>query len=663
MIYFWTISSLLVSLKLWLKLSRIQDKKSIPYVSVSAALEFFLTIFVVGAIYSGLQLWIDSDRFAVSDLTTIHEMEAMIVQLRGRLLPILDINVWVKFGIIALLVFLGWCVPKFGRMRLVARAQSGFKWLRRGYIFATVLASVTFFGSAVSGRDERIAEIKAKIDEVTAGNQTYETKVDRIARRIIVESVMKTKVYETPVTKFDEYISARNRAIDHARERPLNEEITFPLDADEFDRRYRGEFEEFTEKVKTECKALRPKPTPESTIDVANGTAKQQKDLNNEADSVLASTDEKDDGLIAAVEETATLVHEQTSKPLIERVVTTLSGAAGENELFKLLYEPFLQTPVEELTKRLAVKLFETTKYGRKTLKDAVLAASENSDAQIGSLEATDVGRMSRAGESLGLATEQMHIFEKNAEIEIAKKSLAESARRLTELSAKWKQAYAYSGSAILQKASDADLVIVEERVRAVKTPLARLKTETEFQQALFSPRPSMSRLLAFEAQTLKTRNMRDSVRAVTTPVLAIDEAGKWGPIRKSILTSKVNTDDRETIASVEKIINRIAMWRTQQALDFVLSGNSAAVDQLTWERQFYKLTQEDGEIAALWGWVVKGLYESEVEGRYGRAIPQFGYQYYVTETGLGTEHDVVRVFHESETVSFIEKTCNRLGN
>ena len=447
MIYALTIASILGSLVLWRMSRRIADKESIKRATVGGALEFVTIFSAVGLLYSVLQYWIDSAKFDNSDLSTIHSMENQIVELRHTLLPILDLSKWIVFGVIVLLALLGIVAPRIGRLRLVPKTKVALKWTRRAYILLTVAASFTFFGSAIApSAQERTAEIKSKIDEINTGYQTYRAKVDRIARRVVVQSLAKTEPYAQPVTAFDEYVRSRNDAIDRARNRPHSDLIDFTLDADNFDYQYRGEFQRFAGAVREQQHTARDRQHELSVADISEGTLQRAKALNTEADALLVSTEDESDGILAIVEESATILHEETSKRAIESLVSALSGAAAENELFKLLYEPFLQTPVEEFVKQISSKLFENTKYGQASLQSEVVDVRRKADDEAANLAvAREDTKIADISDSFRAASEKMRVFQSEADVEVQSKAKMATQKKLAEFSKEWKSLLFFS--------------------------------------------------------------------------------------------------------------------------------------------------------------------------------------------------------------------------
>jgi len=145
MIYSLTLVGAVLTLVSWHKLRELDDdRKSIAYATVSGILEFLAIFSFIGILYSVLQFWINSSAFDPSDFSTIREMEGNLVKLRHTLLPVLDLNKWIEFAVITLLAMLGVISPKLGRLRLIPKTKVSLKWLRRGYISLTILASFTF---------------------------------------------------------------------------------------------------------------------------------------------------------------------------------------------------------------------------------------------------------------------------------------------------------------------------------------------------------------------------------------------------------------------------------------------------------------------------------------------------------------------------------------
>ena len=192
---------------------------------------------------------------------------------------------------------------------------------------------------------------------------------------------------------------------------------------------------------------------------------------------------------------------------------------------------------------------------------------------------------------------------------------------------------------------------------------MAGLQLITDLSNKLSSAPGSIVGIVIFEKEHLGVHTVRDAVREAIKPVLGVDEASDWGAMRKAILEAHINSSDPATIAAVSEVVGKIRSWRTRQAIEFLLPDKAEIIDENNWERAFYRFTQQDGQVAALWGWVVKGEYKHEVEARFGKAVPESGYDYYVTQTHVGSLAEAKQVFRKTETVAFIEGTCEKLGH
>ena len=508
----------------------------------------------------------------------------------------------------------------------------------------------------------------------------------------VVRSLETQTDYSVCILHYKEYLRAHNEALDRIRARPHSEQITFELDADSLLRENNHELVDLSAAIEREEKSHTSTPGPSVELrNLSAATLARSRALNESADTLLSASDESTSKLDTLVEEAASLAHDEVSKPIIERLVATLSDTLAENELFKLFYEPFLQTPIEELTKKLAKQIFvSTTDADRaQSLPDAIVSASKFAAENVNSVVQPPKDRIAFTAQQFGTLTAKMPVLQEQSDNEVSRKAATLSAEKLSAFESEWTHRMDMYDLPALRSAAGADLLVAKQLFAEQLDPLARLELLSHYEAVFRGPDtqspdytkppastdlllgppeppkkvppkyPVLLSALQFEKTTLHASNIRDALRSEIKPLLASDD-GEWGDLRRQVIDSDIVGKDTNAVTSLKVVQEQIRSWRTEAALDALLSKQSDVVDSRWWEEQFHNYVRQNGAVAAFWGWVVKDSHHEIVQNLYDKAVPETGYRYYVETEKLGSNVEVRHLFDLPATQSFIGANCGK---
>jgi len=334
-------------------LRSLRRRRTIPDAMLRRALDVVVPISVVGLIYSGLQMWVDSRIAAPEATRTLRWLEQTSIWLRS-VNPltrfVLKTPKWVEAGSIAALAAASILVPLFGRIMLWWTPTS--RWIGRVYVALTLIAAMTFFGQE-QGRqfDAAAARLNQQSDRIRADYAALRHEVEsRLAHVVAQEAVRMSPSARVWAHAQTELSTARAEA-DHARSVHAEQDPRFAKWAARFEDARRGEQTargvpiglEHTPAVSTSGQ----KETAPDSDHWSPVTARDlERDVTHYADAINKRA--PNDPLEQVAAKAAEVIHAEWKT----RIVKPALAAVGlEGDLIDLVLDPLMHTPVKEWLK------------------------------------------------------------------------------------------------------------------------------------------------------------------------------------------------------------------------------------------------------------------------------------------------------------------------
>ena len=345
----------------------LEARRTVTDFVLRRALDLVVPVCLVGLLFSGLQIWLESGLRAPAAARTILWLEETATWLHGYS-AWLKPSAWFQALAVAAILVLSLLTPVVGRLGPAWKSAS--PWLRRAYITIVLLASVTFFGTAhgdVAGLEE--ARLKGELEAQRQGYAAVEAELEReLVQAVVTEFTVTTDLlpgWSEVVTSY-----GRTSAILETLER---EGVSPPPHSWPWPQRSPPED--------------RPSSHPGHASDAQRSSAEREwtsdraRDVREQVRRARQAREARQPPASApSAPASAPSPAEQNSKAVVEKIVDgiysdhvgkPLEAALGGHELISIALDVVLHSPIKETIKPLLDDVARAVLRGHKTLAAA----------------------------------------------------------------------------------------------------------------------------------------------------------------------------------------------------------------------------------------------------------------------------------------------------
>jgi hypothetical protein len=623
-------------------------------------LDFFGTATLGLGAVAVMQLWLDLTARGLDASSTVAWIEKTVRAIRFTYVQPVVIPGWLQLTAVLMLVAGAIIWPHARTVLILSRFRTSTGWVSRVYMFLTIVSLFTFFGP-VYAKDAKAVEARfsRQLDEIDRVYGVYYGEVQEAVVSDLAAGIANDPALEDVLPDLEEI--AGNVRAEHAEINGAFAEIARYDTAAVRDFRTRAD-ELRARAIEKNVVPGKPAAPAAPAVNREQWSARKGETLRTElrAERVARGTAAADPAAMIGAVANGTLdaAREPAAKLLLSAIV---SDPAIRNVL-----EITLDGVMPGFSGMVAAKV-------NALFADSVAGGGVRRAWQVHSgairAQAASVVQSSAAGvrNALGQAkaawaarTGAAREANDAVAAEVERKAREQYDRELRSFELAWRTRYAFETEA-MQEASLALLRAARRQLdTSAEPPLARVATLRDLRAASGLDDASASRieaLTAFEQKRGLPPSVSYAAEREAAWMMEMEREGKWGGLRRVAyleMEQRARTDVEA--ASILRILDGWETAKRGYAQNMVESGGN--MDGDAWERAFRDYCERNVRMAVIFGWMVKDTNSSSIEMRYGRAIPENGYRYYLEATGLGGETEARRVFSRSDAIVTINQYC-----
>lgn len=602
-------------------------------------LELTIPISIAAAVFAILQVWVRFIASSVNAVTTIREIERAIRTIRNTYVESLKIPPIAQFAIVIGLLVAGVVWPQVRAGGLLEGFKSLTKWLTRTQIVATLLASLTFFGS-VHVTDARSAEARLarNITEIEREYDAAFASAEKAVAAYAAGALVEQPAWSGPLAAAADAIENDRQAAREASK--AREQIA---------REPHSEFRDFRLSFERE-----PAPAPRETVrrhhsrgreERASWSRAEGERRHREADALLAEV--TTEAVHATVELSRSFAAEHAVKAF-------LSGGTAEG-VAEAALDPSVIYDFRHVVAQMTVALVQRIARNE-SVREAFAAVQANIRAAVSRIAAPMAKRAAPIYSARAAEARARRETAANALREYRARADAQAEREEVALMADVRR---YTSKSVLAgEAMQVVRRIIDGPRQPAMARIARIRNASSAFRVK-SPAEAFTNLSALELRMGGETPFTRALDAEAESIMENEHESRWGYVRSRMHEAyRRGAVGEPHPAETLVMLNRWDLAKRHYALTEMSLGRTITPSQ--WERIFYLYCTENTDMAAIWGFFVVTCCGDAIAERYDldAVKPRHGYRYYLEETGFAGQAQVEATFSTPLANETIERHC-----